>query len=65
MIDFLANHAKEIISFVTGALGGSLVTFKFTRQNRIQGSGTIADQSKAQAGGDIVGRDKTVTGNRS
>lgn len=63
-MDFLKNHLGEIGSFIAGALGGSLVTLKFTRQNRVQGSGTLADQSRATAGGDIVGRDKTVSGKR-
>jgi hypothetical protein len=62
-MDFLKNHLGEIGSFITGALGGSLLTLKFTRQNRVQGSGTLVDQTRATAGGDIVGRDKTVSGN--
>jgi hypothetical protein len=62
-MDILKNHLSEIGSFIAGAIGGSLLTLKFTKQNRVEGGGSIVDQSKASAGGDIVGRDKS--GNRT
>lgn len=43
---------------VAGAVGGALLTLKFTKNMRTNGSGTTVDQSKSSAGGDIVGRDK-------
>lgn len=43
---------------VAGGIGGALLTLKFTKNMRTNGSGTTVDQSKANAGGDIVGRDK-------
>jgi hypothetical protein len=63
-LDFILSHAHELGSFlgglVVGAAGGSLITLRIARQNRVPGSGSIADQSRARAGGDIAGRDKTV-----
>jgi hypothetical protein len=43
---------------IAGGLGGALLTLKFTRSNRVIGSGNAVDQSRSSAGGDIVGRDK-------
>lgn len=43
---------------ISGLLGGSLLTLKLTKSQRVNGSGISVDQSKAKAGGDIVGRDK-------
>jgi hypothetical protein len=56
-MDFLINHLSQIGSFFAGALGGSLITLKVTRQNRLQGDGSLVDQSNARAGGNIAGRD--------
>lgn len=62
MGDFLGAHASEILSFLIGLAGGgtagSFITLRFTRQNRVTRGGSIIDQSRASAGGDIVGRDK-------
>jgi hypothetical protein len=64
MGETLARHASEILSFVTGlvsgGIGGSLVTLRFSRQNRATGGGSIVDQTNASAGGDVVGGDKRV-----
>ena len=46
------------IGLVAGAIGGSLLTFHFTKSVRADRHGTATDQSRARAGGDIVGRDK-------
>jgi hypothetical protein len=66
MQDFFSQHLSEIVSAiagaVVGAVGGSLLTFQFTR-NRVQGAGLITDQSRATAGGDIVGGDKNSSSN--
>jgi len=43
---------------LAGAIGGSLLTLRFTKNVRADRQGTAIDQSGAQAGGDIVGRDK-------
>jgi len=43
---------------VAGGIGGALLTLKLTKNIRTQGSGNAVDQSRAEAGGDIVGRDK-------
>jgi hypothetical protein len=43
---------------ITGGLGGALLTFKFTRTSTSSGGGNTVDQSRARAGGDIIGRDK-------
>ncbi|MDI1345076.1 MAG: hypothetical protein PSV22_13375 [Pseudolabrys sp.] len=63
MAEYLSQHASQIWSFlagiVGGGLGGSLLTVHFTR-NRVSGRGTVTDQSKSVAGGDIVGRDKVL-----
>lgn len=62
MGEFFRVHASEIFSFLVGLAGGgttgSLITLRFTRQNRITRGGSIVDQSKGSAGGDIIGRDK-------
>jgi hypothetical protein len=65
-VDWLSAHAAEVGSFIgrliTGAVGGSLITLNVSRQNRVKGSsGTITDQSRARAGGDVVGRDKKTS----
>lgn len=43
---------------VAGAIGGALLTFQLTKTVRADRQSTATDQSRAQAGGDIVGRDK-------
>lgn len=59
-MDGLLKHVAEIISFIAGALSGSLATVVVKNQ-RARGRGNVVvDQSKSQAGGDIVGRDKTT-----
>lgn len=58
MLDLLKDHASEIISFLAGLGGGSLLTLRLTRHQRAAGRGTISDQRRARAGGDVVGRDK-------
>jgi hypothetical protein len=63
--DFIAQHAAELWSFLTGLIGGgaagSLVTYRVTRSNRASGRASIVDQSGSAAGGDIVARDKNST----
>ena len=43
---------------LTGAAGGALLTLQVTKTMRADRNGNNADQSGAQARGDIVGRDK-------
>lgn len=59
-MDTIAKYASEILSFVAGLAGGSLLTLKITRKTHVAREGTNVSQSGASAGGDIVGRDKTV-----
>ena len=58
------EYVSEILSFIIGVISGgvtgSLLTLRFTRKNRASGGGSIVDQTNASAGGDVVGRDKTV-----
>ena len=60
MDSLMLKYASEVISFVAGAFAGSLVTV-VVKSQRAKGSGNVVDQSKSQAGGDIVGRDKTAS----
>jgi hypothetical protein len=55
-MDIVLNHLSEIGSFVAGLIGGSLITIA---GHRVRKGGTIIDQSKSRAGGDIVGGNKT------
>ena len=57
----IESHITEIISFLVGAGSGSLLTLRFTRKSRDTISGDSVDQSNANAGGDIVGGNKTIT----
>ncbi|WP_417449554.1 hypothetical protein [Kordiimonas sp.] len=43
---------------LSGGIGGALITLKLTKNMRVQGNGRMVDQSKAQAGGDIVAGNK-------
>ena len=63
MNEFVSQHISEIVSFIIGLVGGgtvgSILTLKFGGKNITATSqGTAVDQSKARAGGDMVGRDK-------
>lgn len=54
------DYLSEIISFILGAFGGSLVTWQVTKKTmRASGRSTVIDQSGANAGGDIVGGNQT------
>jgi hypothetical protein len=57
-MDLLLNHLSEIGSFIAGLVGGSLITISVTG-HRAAKRGRVTDQSKAKAGGDIVGGNKT------
>lgn len=54
-----SQYLSEIVSFLGGVAGGALLTFTLTR-NTVRGGGSVVDQSKSRAGGDIVGGNKTV-----
>ena len=62
MVDIFTKHFSEILAFVEGFFAGgitvSLVTLNFNRRNTVDGSGSVVDQSKSRAGGDIVGGNK-------
>lgn len=56
--------AFDVWSFISGLVGGSLVgsvlTYQVQKRLSSSGSGNVVDQSRGQAGGDIVGRDKKI-----
>lgn len=56
-MDAISSYLSEFISFVIGAAAGSFLTVKI-RNARASGNANAVDQSHAQAGGDVVGRDK-------
>jgi hypothetical protein len=66
--EFFSHYASLIGSFIAGLIGGgtigSLLTLRITGRNRLSGKGSVVDQSRSKAGGDIVGKDKTTTGRR-
>ena len=55
-MEIVINHLSEIGSFIAGLVGGSLITIA---GHRVRRGGTVIDQSKSRAGGDIVGGNKT------
>ena len=59
-MDTIAKYGSEILSFIAGLAGGSLLTLKFTRKTQADREGTNVNQSGASAGGDLVGRDKNA-----
>ena len=48
-----------VSAFIAGAFSGSLLTLRFTRSYRANGSSRIVDQSRSRVGGDQVGGSKT------
>ncbi|MDF3230907.1 hypothetical protein EOA22_01590 [Mesorhizobium sp. M7A.F.Ca.US.014.04.1.1] len=56
----IADYISEIISFLVGLGAGSLITFQIIK-NRAGPGGNAVNQGGATAGGDLVGRDKTIT----
>lgn len=63
MASFLQAHGSEILSALLGAIAGAAisipVTIRVTKNSRLSNI-TRSNQSRATAGGDIVGRDKTL-----
>jgi hypothetical protein len=51
------DYWGEVISFIAGLVGGSLITLQF-KKITASGSAHVTDQSGAKAGGDIVGGDQ-------
>ena len=58
------EYFSELICFVVGLAGGSLVTFMISKKS-VSGSGRMVDQQSAKASGDIVGGNKTVKSDHS
>ena len=55
----IVQYLSEILSFLVGAVGGSLITLKVVKNNNaIEGNSNI-NQSNAKAGRDIVGGNQT------
>jgi hypothetical protein len=59
-MDTIAKYGSEILSFVAGVAGGSLLTLKFTRKTVVDREGSNVNQAGASAGGDLIGRDKNA-----
>jgi hypothetical protein len=59
MLEQASEIWAAIGGFVAGAVGGSLVTLRVTRSNRLHGSGRLVDQSRSKVGGDQIGGNKT------
>jgi len=63
MLDTIKNHAWDLWSLIAGALGGctigSFVTFRLYKGQNVNGNGRIVNQTRARAGGDIIGGNKT------
>lgn len=55
----MGAYAADILSFILGGFAGSLVTM-YVKNQRASGRGSVVDQSKSRAGGDVVGRDKVT-----
>jgi len=49
---------KILLALVGGALGGGALGFRIGKKQSVMGSGRVVDQSRANAGGDIVGGNK-------
>jgi hypothetical protein len=68
LIEFISQHASAIGSFIAGLIGGgavgSFLTLRITGRNHLSGKGSVVDQSQSRAGGDIVGGNKTRSGER-
>ena len=52
------QYLSEIIFFVVGAASGSLLTLSFSKKSAKNG-GSVVDQSRAKAGGDIIAGNKS------
>lgn len=57
-MEFMMAHSSQILSFLGGLISGSLLTFQVTK-NRATRGGSVVDQSRSRADGDIVGGSKT------
>ena len=59
----VGSYASEIWSalggLIAGAVGGSLVTLRITRNHSATGNGRIVNQSGSRVKGDQVGGNKT------
>lgn len=56
-MEAFTSYISEVISFIIGAVAGSLLTIN-VKSLRVSSRSNGVDQSRASAGGDIVGRDK-------
>jgi hypothetical protein len=63
MKEFLSAYLPEVVSLIVGLVGGgtigSLVTLKIVGGQNTSRGGRNINQSKATAGGDIIGGDKS------
>jgi len=58
-MDIWAEILWFIGGAISGAIGGSLVTVRLQKRTSAKYGATAVDQSGAQAGGDVVGGNKT------
>lgn len=49
---------KPAVALVVGLLSGGAIGFRFGKKQSIMGSGKLVDQSRAKAGGDVIGGNK-------
>ncbi|MCQ4635057.1 hypothetical protein GB927_033895 [Shinella sp. CPCC 100929] len=61
-MNFTFDVSNFVLGLLTGGVGGALITYQVTKTLRAGTNGTAVDQSRANAGGDVVGRDKTTHG---
>ncbi|EJN06804.1 hypothetical protein [Phyllobacterium sp. YR531] len=61
-MNFTFDVSNFVLGLLTGGVGGALLTYQVTKTFRAGTNGNAVDQSRAKAGRDIVGRDKTTHG---
>lgn len=63
MAQLLSQYWSEIVSAVVGAIGGATLTFSIMSHRLAKGA-NLANQNRAQAGRDNIGRDKVTIRNQ-
>lgn len=62
-MEIITSYLSEIVAAVAGMIAGAAISIPITirvQSRKSSGNSTQTDQRNASAGGDIVGRDKTV-----
>lgn len=63
-MEFVGQHFSELLSFLAGLLGGSVLTIGFYSYRSSVSNSKKVDQRGASAGGDVVGGSKTTIDSR-